>query len=556
MIWLITQRKTSLCPLIRDLLGILLLMICAANTVSASGFRVPPYLQNPTKDGMTLIWFSNQKIPGTVTCTKEQSKILIARHTSSPTYASNLQHFPEQIGVATEKDSLPAPPYRHRVRIEGLSPSTTYRYSVQQGKTFFESEFTTAPTVSERIRFIVYADSETEPESTGTAGNWPDSQGNQRTYLLDQTSGYAQNLAVIAARQPDFVAIAGDLVESGGEQQDWDEFWRHNTSLDGAQSLASRIPFFATPGNHEYYEGPRLGQYTQPGSERAIERYLSYFEFPPNGASNPTHQGRYHSINYGPVTLIALDVSNNSPHQTENDTNFFLLGEDDKHGGNAPAFNVGSEQYNWLRNELARAQHNSVFTFVYFHHVPYSVGPHGWPPGECLQHTEGPHSHYDTQSGQPLRALTPLFSRYGVDAVFAGHDEMFERSELHGLENRANSLPRKHIVHFYDVGVGGDGLRGPQPGLVNPHQAFLAHSSSPEIWRNGILIDGGKHYGHLEVDVQPLPNGHWQAILKPIYVFPIFDKSGNHIRSERRVYNDVITLTEPKNNRDNETNSH
>ena len=32
--------------------------------------------------------------------------------------------------------------------------------------------------------------------------------------------GYGENLAVIAARRPDFIAIAGDLVESGGEQRD------------------------------------------------------------------------------------------------------------------------------------------------------------------------------------------------------------------------------------------------------------------------------------------------------------------------------------------------
>jgi len=25
------------------------------------------------------------------------------------------------------------------------------------------------------------------------------------------------------------VAIAGDLVQSGGEQRDWDEFWAHNS---------------------------------------------------------------------------------------------------------------------------------------------------------------------------------------------------------------------------------------------------------------------------------------------------------------------------------------
>ena len=111
---------------------------------------------------------------------------------------------------------------------------------------------------------------------------------------------------------------------------------------------ASGVPFLATPGNHEYYESPIGDRYNQPGSQRAISRYQTYFEFPTNHAPNANQRGLYHRTDFGPITLIALDVANDGPHKTDRDTNFFLLGEDDEQGGNAPAFKPGSTQYTWL----------------------------------------------------------------------------------------------------------------------------------------------------------------------------------------------------------------
>ncbi|MCH7677655.1 hypothetical protein IH879_22280, partial [candidate division KSB1 bacterium] len=233
--------------------------------------------------------------------------------------------------------------------------------------------------------------------------------------------------------------------------------------------------------------------------------------------------------------LIALDVVNNSPNGSEKDPNFFLLGENDPGGGHAPAFGPGSRQYSWLERQLQESQSKSSFTFVILHHLPYSVGPHGWPAGEGAG--------LNNQSGVPVRSLTPLFMRYGVDAVFAGHDEMWERSEITGIEIKPDGHRRDHSIHFYDVGIGGDDLRGPEAGLENPEQKFLVHKDAPEIWQDGVLIDGGKHYGHLEVDVEPLPNGDWQAILKPVYVFPTFNKEEKiYDGYERRVYDDIIIL--------------
>ena len=499
-------------------------------------FRVLPYLQNPSTTAMTLLWFSEEEIPGRLTFRPVSSSSSSPRVVVSvPERAVSLAY------LAWEEEAFfsgpaPAPPYRHRVRLEGLDAGASYSYTVEQGSSRFSSRFTTVPAADQPVRLIFFADCETEPESTGSHVEWRDPTGRDpgRTYLLDQTDGFAANLKVVAQRQPDLVAIAGDLVESGGEQRDWDEFWLHLTRPDSGIGLASRVPVIAAPGNHEYNESPKTEGYNQPGSERAMRRYLTYFEYPSNG-SGSGQEGRYYSLDYGPVTIVALDVANDSPHQSERDTNFFLLGEGDPNGGRAPAFGPGSRQYEWLRNALERAQSRSEFTFVIFHHVPYSVGPHGWPPGEG----DGA----DTQSGVPVRSLTPLFLRYGVDAIIAGHDELWERSEIDGVEILPGGGERAHTLHVYDVGIAGDGLRGPEGGLTNPQQKFLVHTDAPEQWRNGVLVEGGKHYGHLEVDVYPLEDGGWQAELRPVHVFPLFESPSRYVRSERRLYDDVQILT-------------
>lgn len=508
-----------------------LLLLIFPLFAEGSDFRVPPYLQNPSTGGMTVIWFSNDEAPGQLTYSREGEGGEITLH-SDPVRAEELAYPAWEVSGFFGGEA-PTVPFRHRVRLEGLAAGVTYSYTVEQGESRFSAAFSTAPAADQPIRFIAYADSETEPESTGKHVGWTGG-GDDQIYPLDQTDGYAGNLAVIRSRQPDFITISGDLVESGGEQRDWDEFWRHIGDVDGSGSLAGRVPFLVVPGNHEYYSGPSLGRYSQPASEQAIARFLTYFEFAGSEGADPGKQRRYYHLNYGPVALIGLDVANGSPHQSEGDTNFFLLGEEDSDGGGAPAFGPGSEQYAWLEEKLAGVQQSAQFTFVFFHHVPYSVGPHGWPAGEG----EG----FDTQSGVPVRALTPLFMRYGVDAVIAGHDEIWERSEIEGVEIGPGGGQTPHTVHFLDVGIGGDGLRPPQEDLENPYQRFLAHSDAPEIWRDGVLVDGGKHYGHLEVDVLPGKNGSWQAVLKPVYIFPMLAADGSVLGNERRVYDDIVTL--------------
>lgn len=480
---------------------------------------VEPYVQNPSQTAMSVLWVSRTPATARILCWQGE-KMIARRQLGGFQVAESLRYSPWE-----EKEfGANQPGYLREVRLTGLASGQVYRYQVEQEGQTWTGEFHTAPARDSKIRFVAYSDSETEPESHGASVNWADPArpGLPRPYLVDQDIGYRANLAEIVQSAPDFVVIPGDLVETGGEQRDWDEFWLCN------RGLSRNIPILGVLGNHEYYGGPNDGRYEEHSSERAVAKFLTYFRAPGNGQALKREQGRYFRMDYGPISLIAVDGCNGLPHQSDQDSNWHLSSNLRPHGD----FHPGSAQYAWLEQQLREAQKRSHFTFVAFHHCPYSSGLHAFPPGQGQDH--------DRQSGLPLQALTPLFLRYGVDALLNGHDEMLERSEVTGQEVLPDGRSRPHTLQVYDVGIGGDGLRGPE--IANPLRKFLAHEKSPEVWAEGVLQAGGKHYGHLQVDVEQIA-GKWQARFTPVYVFPVLDKLHNLQRFERRVYPDLLTLT-------------
>ena len=510
--------------------------LLAATVATAAGpqFRVRPYLQNPAPDAMTVRWFSETGDPGRLTCDGRT-------FTSRPVLASELSYNPAEPAELQH----PAAPFLHSIRVTDLEPATSYPYEVEQAGETSRAVLTTSPlpgTVGRggAVRLFFYADSECEPESRGAAGLWPASPsqpGGLRPrwavrYPVDQTTGYRMNLALIAARaaeslragNPALVSIVGDLVQSGGEQRDWDEFWRHNSGAFG--TLAARVPLVAAFGDHDVFGGPTdgdrerdLGGYSGPPSLFASQKLLTYFEHPENGATDERHIGRYHRVDFGPVTLLTLDSCNGGVDDEATDTNHLL---DRRNAAHIPDYMPGSEQHAWLVRELAAARERGAIVFVQFHHAPFSSGPHGRPPGG------GPRQ--DLQSGQPMRFLVDLLRDSGVRAVFSGHDEMYEHSIVEG-------------VHFFDVGIGGDDLRAPEPGTFNDRQIFCVDTHAPERWDGNVLVSGGKHYGHLEVEVARRTDAAgFRVTITPVHVFPLLaaDRPGEVMDWERREYADVV----------------
>lgn len=510
--------------LIVDLWACGLAGLCLPATASATEFRVTPYLQNPAPTAMTILWLAESNSTATLSYSAPGGPTTLVH--SAGVLATNLDYHTTEVARSNGNRPLP---WLHQQRLTNLTAWTRYAYAVTQGSSTYANSFRTAPATEVPIRFAMYADSETEPESTVHVG-WDNPAGGSRTYLLSQTTGYASNTAAIKARAPDFLIIAGDLVEAAGEQRDWDEFWRHNAGA--FNDLAGGIPILAALGNHEYYPGTRgngtAQGYNQPASEQSVGKFLTYFDNPPNGVGTPPQQERFYRVDYGPVTIIVLDTCNGNDAATPQDTSSRLFAST---GCHAPDFNPGTVQYQWVEQQLADAQQRSRFTFVAFHHMPYSAGVHG-------SAVTG-----DNQLGSPAKVLTTVMHQYGVDAVFCGHDEMTERSVVNGNEIRPDGGTNTYDLHFFDYGVAGDGLRGPDARVSNPQQAFLAHTDAPEVWSGGVLQSGGKHYGHLEIDVTTNALGVWTATLSPVQMFPRMTAGGALINVERRLYDDVVTLT-------------
>ena len=147
---------------------------------------------------------------------------------------------------------------------------------------------------------------------------------------------------------------------------------------------ASTNRFFPSLGNHDYYT-------------RNGEAYRDYFTLPGNG--------RYYDFVRGDVHFFALDSDPKEPD----------------------GIGVTSVQAQWLRTELAAS--TARWKVVYFHHAPYSSGPHG-----------------------STVALQWPFRAWGASVVLAGHDHTYERLLVDGFPYIVNGLGGRSIYP-----------RGPKP---------------------------------------------------------------------------------------------
>ncbi len=168
---------------------------------------------------------------------------------------------------------------------------------------------------------------------------------------------------------PDFILGTGDMVNDGSQERDWQAFFAVEREL-----LRDNVMF------------PAVGNHDRQGSRRTAESFRRYFSVP---RESPDPE-RYYALTYGNARIVVLD-------------------------SNAYSFSL-TDQTAWLERELeAAALDQSIkHRFVVMHHPPFSVSVHG---------------------GQPqLREMwTPIFEKYGVDAVFSGHDHVYQRAEHNGV---------------------------------------------------------------------------------------------------------------------------
>jgi hypothetical protein len=171
-----------------------------------------------------------------------------------------------------------------------------------------------------------------------------------------------------------FMLFAGDLINRADNDAEWGEWF----DMD-AHRLAE-TPSLMTPGNHEYMKP----QGSTP--QMLAPQWRLQFTLPENGPSDMLTETVYR-VDYQGVRIISLDAD--------------MIDEDPQ---------AARDQVAWLERQLA--DNPSRWTVVFLHYPLYSTAR--------------------GRSGEELRAvLQPLFDRYHVDLVLAGHDHTYGRGRPH-----------------------------------------------------------------------------------------------------------------------------
>ena len=380
-------------------LGVLVFLTLAAP--SFAQIYIEPYLQNPKTDEMTVLWWTDTSQP-------------VSQIEYGPGFANQ---------VTASNDWVPSMgKWKHEVTLGGLSAESSYDYRVRSGGTpSGEYTFNTVKNRSSDFRVAVLGDGRTDNSTV---------LSRHRT-VLNQA----------ADRGSDLIFEVGDMVYDGSTGH-WGNLYREVlTSSASTSTVASRIPYLTAIGNHEIYESG-FG-YAGGNLSTTMARYKALMSNPDNGSATPDWQERYYSIEYGVATFIVLDLNNTSDNSLDN--------HDYLNDGDTPDWEPGSEQYNWMVNELQKAQDNGAFTFVMAHPSPYTSGVHGDPA--------------DFQRGIELRTLDPLFRQYGVDAVLTSHDHMVEHclTGPSGFET-AMDVTDPDNLNYLVMGNSGQSSRGADGG--------------------------------------------------------------------------------------------
>jgi len=172
------------------------------------------------------------------------------------------------------------------------------------------------------------------------------------------------------------------------------------------------------------------------GNDESSSDYVQTFSLPANGEAGGVASGSelYYSYDYGDIHFVVLDSNNGAQ--------------------------TNDPMVLWLQQDLAAS--TKTWTIAYWHHPPYSHGPHNSDLASKFQQV------------QMREVVLPLLEDHGVDLVLTGHSHVYERSFL--LDRHYGFSTNLQLSMILDAGNGREDQDGPYektgPGSA-PHQGAL-----------------------------------------------------------------------------------
>jgi hypothetical protein len=326
-------RATSSHRALALVAAMVLLPMAAANGPRGQAAAPPrivrgPYLQPAPAGSVRIVWYTDVRSDGLLEVAAEGGSWLATASSGS---------------VAT----------RHEAVVSGLEPDTSYVYRIAGSQAVLADaslrslfELRTPP--AGRLRILAFGDG-----GTGTP-----EQARLARVMFQETP------------LPDLVLMTGDTVLPRGAESDYDAKF-----FQPYAPLLSRVPFYASLGNHDY-ETENAGP------------YFRIFSLPANGPRELLPESAYSFEQAG-------------VHVTVHDSNL---------SGSTLRSVVGPWHVLDVQSSSAR------FRLAAQHHPPYSSGPNS-----VIAPTP------------TIRSIFPaLFSSSGVDLVLTGHEHFYERTRPMG----------------------------------------------------------------------------------------------------------------------------
>lgn len=329
------------------------------------------------------------------------------------------------------------------VRITELKEGQSYTYSLVQGEQKVEGRFVTARRIGQEFKFVVQADSHLD--------------GNTDLKVLERTIGN------MIHDQPDFMVDLGDTFMVDKYPNFKDSLKQYEAQRYWFSRTGSQMSIFLCLGNHD----GEVGWPSRGGGDMASwsrEQREANFPVirPTKFYSGAPKKGLWYSYNWGDATFIILDPFVATTRKTRGD-------ED---GWN---WTLGKEQFDWFAKTLKESK--SKFKFVFIHHLVGGFGGAEARGGvEAANRFEwGNKEEFPAKREGWAEPIHALMVKYGVTAMFHGHDHLYVRQEKDG-------------VVYMEV---------PQPGQPRDNAIGSAEKYG---YKSGVILGSS---GHIRVKVGP-----------------------------------------------------
>ena len=285
--------------------------------------------------------------------------------------------------------------------IKNLKPGTRYTYEIKKmnSEDRVEGSFVTARAPGSAFVFDIQADSHLD--------------GNSSTQVYENT------LKNMLADKPDFLVDLGDTFmvdkyqnyQDSAKQYDAQRYW---FSIPGSQ-----MSIFLCLGNHDGETAwPQRGGDVSSWAQQQRESRFPMIKS--NGFySGAPKKGLYYDYAWGDARFIVLDpfVATKPKPRTDED------------GWN---WTLGKEQFTWFENVLKTSKEK--YKFVFIHHLVGGFGSEARGGIEAADKWEwGNEKEFPTKRSGWAEPIHSLMKKYGVTAMFHGHDHLYVRQEKDGI---------------------------------------------------------------------------------------------------------------------------